>query len=66
MGVIILENQLIVYTPKKNIKKIVLGIFLGILVSFLIFIISAISSTAVCLRIKWNEPVNNTVASFHF
>jgi len=66
MGVIILDNQLIVYTPKKNVKKIVLGIFLAIFVSFLIFMISAISSTAICLRIKWNEPVKNTVASFHF
>ena len=67
MGVIILDNQLIVYTPKKNVKKIVLGVLLAILVSFLIFMISAIGSTAVCLRVKWNEPVDNTsVTSFHF
>jgi len=61
-----LNNQLIVYTPKRNVKKIVLGILLAIFISFLIFMISAIGSTAVCLRIKWNEPVNNTEVRFTF
>ena len=53
-----MENQLIVYTPKKNVKKIVTTVLLGIMLSFLIFLTSAISSTAICCRIKWNQPVN--------
>ena len=55
MGVIDLENQLIVYTPKRNIKKIILRLFLGIFVSLIIFILAALSSAAIFIRFKWNQ-----------
>ena len=61
-----MENQLIVYTPKKNVKKMITTILLVILISFLIFLLSAISSTAICVRIKWNEPVRSVIGSSHF
>ena len=50
-----MENQLIVYTPKRNIKKIVLRLFLGVFVSFSIFILAAFSSAAIFIRFKWNQ-----------
>ena len=65
---IILSTELIVYKPKINIGKIVLKIFLGILISALIFIIAAFIGALVFLKLKWNktEYVNlkTTVVSF--
>lgn len=50
-----MENKLIVYKPKKNIKKIILRIFLGILVSFLIFIIAAYAGAFIFIKSKWDK-----------
>ncbi len=55
MGVITVENQLIVYTPKKNVKKIILIIFLGIVISIVIFIISAFYGATAFFESKWHE-----------
>lgn len=52
---IILSTELIVYKPKINIGKIVLKIFLGILISALIFIIAAFIGALVFLKLKWNK-----------
>lgn len=50
-----MENQLIVYAPKKNIKKIIFGIFLGILISLLIFISATFGSAYIFTKLKWNK-----------
>lgn len=60
-----MNNQLIVYTPKRNVKKVVLRVFLAIFISILIFGISAFSSALIFIRYKWNEPVH-TIDSFLF
>ena len=50
-----MSTELIVYKPKINIGKIVLKIFLGILISALIFIIAAFIGALVFLKLKWNK-----------
>ena len=50
-----MENQLIVYTPKKNAKKIILITFLGIIVSIGIFIVSAFYGATMLFKSKWDE-----------
>ncbi len=50
-----LENQLIVYTPKKNVKKIILTVLLLMLIGIVIFLIAAFSSASIFLKNKWNE-----------
>ena len=50
-----MENQLIVYTPKKNVKKIVLIIFLGFFISMTVFTVSFVSSAAISSKSKWNQ-----------
>lgn len=50
-----MENQLIVYKPKKKVKKIILKIFLGIFISILIFALAAFSSAFLFIRSKWNK-----------
>ena len=60
-----MNNQLIVYTPKRNVKKVFLRVFLAIFISILIFVISAFSSASIFIRYKWNEPVH-TIDSFLF
>ncbi len=53
-----MENQLIVYTPKKNVKKVILIIILGIIISISIFVISAYFGASAFLKSKWNETKN--------
>lgn len=55
IGVIILENQLIVYTPKKNVKKIILCVLLGLLISIIIFVVTVFCSALVCSQNKWDK-----------
>ena len=50
--VINLENQLIVYVPKKNVKKIILLVILGLLLSIIVFCASAFSSAIISLKTK--------------
>lgn len=50
-----MENQLIVYTPKKNVKKIILCVLLGLLISIIIFVITVVSSALICSKNKWNK-----------
>lgn len=50
-----MNNQLIVYTPKKDIKKIVLRILLVFLISIMIFLMAAFFSASYFLKSKWNE-----------
>ncbi len=52
---IILENKLIVYKPKKNIKKIILIIFLALFLSILIFVAATLSSALISIKSKWNN-----------
>ncbi len=59
-----MDNQLIVYTPKKNIKKIVLKILLAIVISFTIFLLAALSSAAIFIRFRWNQT--NGVSSYGY
>ena len=47
-----MQNQLIVYVPKKNVKKIILFVILGILLSIVVFAISAFSSAVISLNSK--------------
>ena len=61
-----MENQLIVYVPKKNVKKIVLTIFLGLILSLIIFLVAAYSSASISMKSKWNETSNNMIDSFYF
>jgi len=50
-----LENQLIVYKPKLQVKKIILKVLLVIFISILIFAITAFCSAFIFTRIKWKE-----------
>ena len=50
-----MDNQLIVYTPKKNVKKIILIVILGLIISTVIFIISAFYGATVLFESKWHE-----------
>jgi len=50
-----LENKLIVYKPKKNIKKIILIIFLALFLSILIFVAATLSSALISIKSKWNN-----------
>lgn len=54
-----MENQLIVYVPKKNVKKIVLLVILGLIVSLLIFITTVFFSTLISLKNK-NKKIDNS------
>ena len=49
-----MENQLILYRTKKNAKKIILIILLGIFISFSIFILSIFSGAFFSMKAKWN------------
>lgn len=50
-----MENQLIVYTPKKNVKKIILCVTLGILLSIIIFVVTVFSSAILHSKNRWNK-----------
>lgn len=50
-----MENQLIVYTPKKNVKKIILLIFIAIIASILIFVIAVLGGALFSIKSKWSN-----------
>ena len=51
-------NELIVYKPKKNIKKIILFIILVLFLSLLIFTTSVFSSIIIRTNNRWNKEDN--------
>lgn len=54
-----MEKQLIVYRPKKNVKKIILFILLGLLASIIIFIATVFFSAVMSFKIK-NSKIDNS------
>lgn len=54
-----MENQLIVYKRKKNIKKIILFIILGLLASIIIFIATVLFSASISFKNK-NSKIDNS------
>lgn len=50
-----MDNKLIVYKPKKNIKKIILRILLGIIISIIIFVLTVIITSYIFIKDKWNK-----------
>jgi hypothetical protein len=54
-----MENQLIVYKRKKNIKKLILFIILGLLASIIIFIATVLFSASISFKNK-NSKIDNS------
>lgn len=50
-----MENQLIVYKAKKNIKKIILIILLSVILSIILFIAVTLSSALISIKSKWDS-----------
>lgn len=66
IGVVILENQLIVYKPKKNIKKIILIIILVLLLSIILFATVTLSSALISIKSKWGKEDYHNLQTVKF
>ena len=61
-----MDNQLIVYKPKKNIKKIILIITLVLLLSVILFITVTLSSALISIKSKWDKSDYHNIQTVKF